>query len=457
MVLLQKIVGSLGRRPATWLLLCWLAFTTTGILSALPQPTSPPPVAPFEAPLDLDAYNLGQLHRRAGENAERFRLRVKLSPAAFEDPSASDATVPPANASHGAEPTPTTTASYHHKLLNILVVLIVWVVVMRKLAPLLADYLDKLRHFRIRLLPGLARQRPALLPGQKSVSEFHAALRARVTSPEASASRQASIVNHTIEAGLLVTAAGHLKEMHRLLLQALRRSDQVAQRKVLLKVLDQVRALKNLPQPAELVPLRQLAGAVELLLNQLTEKASHINSSSLRTISLGVTMLEELCRPGLRPDLLTEPPLRLLAVDDETFSRFALVHSLKRGLSKLEVVEDGKTALPLAVRHAYDLIVLDVMMPDMNGFELCSEIQKTKTNRATPVVFVTAARDFDTRAKSIFSDGKDHVAKPFLTFELNLKALTLMTGKRLRDHFGTADLLADKPKSGAPTSTLCLN
>jgi CheY-like chemotaxis protein len=86
----------------------------------------------------------------------------------------------------------------------------------------------------------------------------------------------------------------------------------------------------------------------------------------------------------------------------------------------------------LAEATAYDAIFLDVEMPGMDGFELCTRIHATTSNRITPVVFVTRHADFDARAKSSLTGARDLIGKPFLTFEVALKALTLVLNRRLQ-------------------------
>jgi DNA-binding response OmpR family regulator len=68
----------------------------------------------------------------------------------------------------------------------------------------------------------------------------------------------------------------------------------------------------------------------------------------------------------------------------------------------------------------------------MDGFELCTRIHATTANRTTPVVFVTRHTDFDVRAKSSLTGARDLIGKPFLTFEVALKALTLVLRRRLQ-------------------------
>jgi DNA-binding response OmpR family regulator len=66
----------------------------------------------------------------------------------------------------------------------------------------------------------------------------------------------------------------------------------------------------------------------------------------------------------------------------------------------------------------------------MDGFELCAKIRETEANRKTPIVFVTSHTDFDSRAKSALLGAHDLIGKPFLAFEITVKALTLVLRAR---------------------------
>jgi DNA-binding response OmpR family regulator len=78
----------------------------------------------------------------------------------------------------------------------------------------------------------------------------------------------------------------------------------------------------------------------------------------------------------------------------------------------------------------FDLIFLDVDMPVMNGFELCTKLRSLHLHKKTPVVFVTSLTDFESRANSTISGGNDLIAKPFVFMELAVKALVyVMRGK----------------------------
>jgi CheY-like chemotaxis protein len=106
--------------------------------------------------------------------------------------------------------------------------------------------------------------------------------------------------------------------------------------------------------------------------------------------------------------------------------------ALKKAFSQPDIAAGGEASLPLAEKQAYDVIFLDVEMAGMDGYELCTKIHETALNRSTPVIFVTRHSDFDSRAKSTRSGAQDLIGKPFLAFEITVKALTFVLRERLK-------------------------
>ena len=186
----------------------------------------------------------------------------------------------------------------------------------------------------------------------------------------------------------------------------------------------------------ELMPVWQLACALEGLLKQLTDKPCNVNPSTLRTAAAAVVLLDTLTIRGLNPDLAINPSVRLLVVDDDPISSTAVASALKKVFNLPDLASNGEAALALAVKNSYDVIFLDVKMPGMDGFELCRKIHQTAANPSTPVVFVTGHSDFDSRAKSNTSGGQDLIAKPFLSFEIAVKALTFVLSSRFQRQAG---------------------
>ena len=246
-------------------------------------------------------------------------------------------------------------------------------------------------------------------------------------------------------------------------------SSDTARQKMLTNLYFEMGVLKDEAGFPATLPVWQVASALEGLLKQLTGKMSGVTTSTLRAVDGGLDLLDDLCVPGLQPDLLTNRPLKFLVVDDDLISRQALSRALEKAFSQPDLAVDGETALARAAQQAYDVIFLDVQMPGMDGFELCTKIRDTVPNRATPVVFVTGHGDFDARCKSTLSGGNDLMGKPFLTFEVTVKALTLALRGRLqgraqkplpqpgqsRDAADSLVIVTDAPHP-VPSSTIAL-
>ena len=107
----------------------------------------------------------------------------------------------------------------------------------------------------------------------------------------------------------------------------------------------------------------------------------------------------------------TAPEARLLVVEDEPNIRELLATSLRFAGFEVHVAGDGATALRQAAEHQLDLVVLDVMLPDMDGFTVTRKLRDT--GRLLPIVFVTARDSLDDKIKGLTVGGDDYVTKPF--------------------------------------------
>jgi DNA-binding response OmpR family regulator len=175
-----------------------------------------------------------------------------------------------------------------------------------------------------------------------------------------------------------------------------------------------------------------MALAIEVLIGQLASNPESNTASVLRTIAGAIDVLPALCDPGARRELDKHGPIRVMAVDDDAVIRHALNAALKRVGAQADLAADGQQGLQLAESKRYDLIFVDIEMPEMDGFELCCRIKNTSLNPLTPVVFVTSHNDLATRAKSSLAGGLEFLGKPFISSELAVKALTLAIKRRLQ-------------------------
>jgi DNA-binding response OmpR family regulator len=221
----------------------------------------------------------------------------------------------------------------------------------------------------------------------------------------------------------------------RTILQALNKCPDEAGRAAQLQELyRKVHALAGNAGIAGIVQISQMSDALEALLKELYEKPKGINASTLRTVAHAVDFLGTLFEHAKNPDALkpSDPAqASILVVDDEAISRRAVTYALEKARLQATNVEDPLVALEMVSEKAFDLIFLDVDMPGMNGFELCSKLRALPRHRKTPVIFVTSLTDFESRANSTISGGNDLIAKPFLFMELTVKALIHLFRSRL--------------------------
>ncbi len=122
------------------------------------------------------------------------------------------------------------------------------------------------------------------------------------------------------------------------------------------------------------------------------------------------------------------PAPRLLVVDDEPSIRDLLSASLRFAGYDVVTAENGTGALAQAEKHRPDLVVLDVMMPDMDGFEVTRKLRER--GRDMPVLFLTARDDVEDKVTGLTVGGDDYVTKPFSLEEVvaRIRAVLRRTG-----------------------------
>src|SRR3954467_10770470 len=122
------------------------------------------------------------------------------------------------------------------------------------------------------------------------------------------------------------------------------------------------------------------------------------------------------------------PEARLLVVEDEPNIRELLSTSLRFAGFEVHTAEDGASALKLAESERPDLLVLDVMLPDMDGFSVTRRLRDQ--GRSVPVVFLTARDGNEDKVTGLTVGGDDYVTKPFSLEEVvaRIRAVLRRTG-----------------------------
>jgi DNA-binding response OmpR family regulator len=192
-----------------------------------------------------------------------------------------------------------------------------------------------------------------------------------------------------------------------------------------------VRGLTSNAGMVGIVHVAQMSDALEALLKELQEKPKTINASTMRTVASAIDFLGTLFDRNGRPSDSRLAEASVLVVDDEAIARRAIGYALEKARLRSVAISDPLQALQLLPEKTFDLVFLDVDMPTMNGYELCTQLRTLPAYKKTPVVFVTSLNDFETRVNSSMSGGNDFIAKPFLFIELAVKALVYVMGVRL--------------------------
>jgi CheY-like chemotaxis protein len=177
--------------------------------------------------------------------------------------------------------------------------------------------------------------------------------------------------------------------------------------------------------------LALLSGVFEVLLFELQRTPGLINPSSLRTIALTLDFLGVLLARAGEASTESPPAARVMVVDDDAVTNRSAVLALRRAHLDADAVEDPLLALERLREARYDLVLVDIEMPGMNGFELCRKLRALPNYERTPVIYVTVHTDFESRAQGVLSGGSDLIPKPFLPIELAVKAVMHLTKSRL--------------------------
>lgn len=123
----------------------------------------------------------------------------------------------------------------------------------------------------------------------------------------------------------------------------------------------------------------------------------------------------------------------ILIVDDSPTNIHVLISTLKQECD-IRIARDGLSALKLLdASNLPDLILLDVMMPDMDGFEVCRRIKKAEFLQDIPVLFITARGDDESETRGLELGAADYITKPFNADVVRLRVRNHLELKRQRD------------------------
>ncbi|MGK2856218.1 MAG: PP2C family protein-serine/threonine phosphatase, partial [Thermoanaerobaculia bacterium] len=126
-------------------------------------------------------------------------------------------------------------------------------------------------------------------------------------------------------------------------------------------------------------------------------------------------------------------PGRLLVVDDVEMNRDMLSRRLRKQGYDVEVAENGARALEALAASEFDLILLDIMMPEMDGYEVLTRVKSDDTLRHIPVIMISAVEDVESIVRCIELGADDYLPKPFNPVILRARVTSSLDKKKFRD------------------------
>ncbi len=170
-------------------------------------------------------------------------------------------------------------------------------------------------------------------------------------------------------------------------------------------------------------PLHRIAAALEALLYDLHVEPMQVNASTLRTIGQAIDLLAALLEEDRWTRTEDAPRARLLVVDDDANACQLITAALDLVDLAATSAYTPQASLEVLRDAVFNVIILDVGLPQMSGFDLCTRIRAIPEHEKTPVVFLTGMATFQNRVQSSLSGGNDFIGKPFNIRELGLKGL----------------------------------
>ena len=183
----------------------------------------------------------------------------------------------------------------------------------------------------------------------------------------------------------------------------------------------------------ELTGLVRLLDPLERRAKQLRDDVENAATGSRQVVANAIDLLAGMTHQISELPALNRVSGTALVMDDESVSRKAITLGLEKANIRVTAVDSGEAAIRECEVSKFDLIMLDVEMPGMNGFAVCARIRAISEHRETPILFISALDDLRSRASSKISGGNQFITKPVNFLELNITATSLLLKRRLQE------------------------
>jgi len=144
------------------------------------------------------------------------------------------------------------------------------------------------------------------------------------------------------------------------------------------------------------------------------------------------------------PSMVSDVRGRRILVVDDTRTNITVLLEMLRDDYKLGVAMNGPKALEYARTQQPDLILLDVMMPGMDGYQVCRELKRDPRTRDIPVMFISAVKEARNKTEGLNSGGVDYITKPFDVSEVKARVTTHLTLKLAQERLKDQNAILDQ-------------
>lgn len=194
-----------------------------------------------------------------------------------------------------------------------------------------------------------------------------------------------------------------------------------------------VASLRAEAAQCELTGLLRLLDPLERRTKELRENVENASAASRQVLANAVDLMAAMNHQVSELPALNRLNPTALVMDDEAVSRRAITLGLEKAQIRVTAVDSGEAAIRESEVSRFDLFLLDVEMPGMNGFAVCVRLRAMQQNRETPILFISALDDLRSRASSKISGGNQFITKPVNFLELSITANALILKQRLKE------------------------
>ncbi len=178
--------------------------------------------------------------------------------------------------------------------------------------------------------------------------------------------------------------------------------------------------------------VQRLSGVLAALTRELYEMPEQATPPTMRAVGQSIEFIATLLKELDLDRRINLATVRAFAVDDDQSVLDAVCESLQAAGLDAATTESAGAALAELASNSYDLIILDVNLPELDGLELCSHVREMPNHTTTPVIFITGHASLENRVQFSLRGGSELLIKPFNLLELALRSLSLIIRTKLK-------------------------